>query len=102
MANVFTQAKDLFKMQREAKDMQKKLREKKVSGKSDDGRVMIFFNAAQEYEDMNIDESFLGAESYDLLKRGFKEAFKDYQKNLQKEMMKDFDLDKLRGMLGSK
>lgn len=34
------------------------------------------------------------------LVKSLKQAWKDAQKNLQKEMMKDFDMDKLKGMLG--
>ena len=92
--------KDLYKMQKEAKAMQKKLREKTLSGESKDGRVKVFMNAAQEFEDIKIDETLLSPEMIDTLKTGMKQAFKDYQKKLQKEMMKDFDLDSLRGMLG--
>ncbi len=90
----------LLKMQSEAKQMQKKLREKKVSGSSKDGRVVIFMNLAQEFEDLHIDESLLEPESMGLIKKLFDEAFKDYQKILQKEAMKDFDLEKIKSMLG--
>lgn len=100
MNNPFNQMKDLYKLQREAKEMQKKLREKSLSGESKDGRVRIYMNAAQEFEDLYIDDSLLSDTEYDTLKTGFKQAFKDYQKKLQKEMMKDVDLDSLRGMLG--
>lgn len=100
MANPFSQMKDLYKMQKEARAMQKKLREKILSGESGDGKVRIHMNAAQEFEDLHIDESLLDPEMLGELKKAFKEAFKDYQKKLQKEMMKDFDLNSLRGMLG--
>lgn len=100
MANPLGQAKDLYKLQREAKQMQKKLKEKVLSGESKDGRVRIHMNAAQEFEDIHIDDSLLDPDEFDTLKTGFKQAFKDYQKKLQKEMMKDFDMDSLRGMLG--
>lgn len=100
MANPFGQMKDLYKLQREAKAMQNKLREKIISGESKDGRVKVFLNAAQEFEDIAIDDSLLDPDQSDTLKDAMKQAFKDYQKKLQKEMMKDFDLDQLRGMLG--
>lgn len=80
--------------------MQKKLREKVLSGESKDGRVRIHMNAAQEFEDLHIDDSLLDPSEFETLRTGFKQAFKDYQKKLQKEMMKDFDMDSLRGMLG--
>jgi DNA-binding protein YbaB len=90
----------LLKMQKEAKEMQKKLRERKVSGASKSDQVKIFMNAAQEFEDVFIDDSLLYEGGLDDIKKGMKEAFKDYQKKLQKEMMKDMDLDQLKGMLG--
>jgi DNA-binding protein YbaB len=101
MANPLGQAKDIYKLQREAKAMQKKLREKVISGESKDGRVRIYLNAAQEFEDIKIDDSLLDPNQFDTLKTGMKQAYKDYQKKLQKEMMKDFDMDQLKGMLGN-
>lgn len=101
MANAFGQMKDLYKMQREAKKMQAKLREKVISGESKRGEVKVYMNAAQEFEDIKIDDSLLSPDMFDELKKAMKEAFKDYQKKLQKEMMKDFDMDSLRGMLGN-
>ena len=43
----------------------------------------------------------MSVENKDMLARAIKEALKDAQKKLQKEMMKDFDLDKMKSMLGS-
>ena len=90
----------LFKMQQEAKQMQKKLRERKISGSSKDGRLVIYMNLAQEFEDIFIDESVLAPDNTRLIRNLMEEAFKDYQKNLQKEAMKDFDLDQIKKMLG--
>ncbi len=100
MANPLGQMKDLYKMQKEAKAMQKKMREQKVVGESKSGEVVIYMNGAQEFEDFEIDENLLSPEMFDVLKRNFDEAFKDYQKKLQKEMMKDFDMDKIKQMMG--
>ncbi len=99
MSNPFGQMKDIYKMQKEAKSMQKRMRQQKVVGESKDGKVVIYMNGAQEFEDFDIDDSLLNPEMFTVLKRSFEEAFKDYQKKLQKEMMKDFDMDKLKGML---
>ena len=93
--------RELLRMQSEAKKMQKKLRENKISGESKDGSVKIFMNGAQEYEDIWIDDELLDPEEYDLLKKRFKEAFKDYRKKLQKEMISDMDISQLKGMLGA-
>lgn len=80
--------------------MQNKMREQKVTGESRDGKVKIFMNLAQEFEDIHIDDEYLNPDSKDKLKRGMNEAFKDYQKKLQKEMVKDIDLDQIKRMLG--
>lgn len=101
MSTPFGQMKDLYKMQKKAKQMQNKLREKVLSGESKDGLVRVHLNAAQEFVDMFIDESLLSPEQVDKIYQDFKEAFKDYQKKLQKEMAKDFDLDSIKGMLGN-
>ncbi len=90
----------IFKMQQEAKAMQKKMREQKVSGESKDGKVKIYMNLAQEFEDIHIDEELLSPDSLDGIRNRLSDAFKDYQKKLQKEMVKDFDLDQLKRMLG--
>ncbi|MCD4756274.1 YbaB/EbfC family nucleoid-associated protein [bacterium] len=90
--------KEILKMQGEAKRMQKKLREKKITGESKDGRLKIYMNGAQEFEDIYIDEEVLDAEDLKGIKKRMKEAFKSYQKKLQKEMMSDMDMDSLKKM----
>ena len=90
--------RELIKMQMEAKKMQNRLREKKISGESKDGMVKIFMNGAQEFEDIWIDDDLLDSNMMDRMKKDMKEAFKDYQKALQKEMAQDMDLDKIKSM----
>ena len=101
MANVFGQMKDVYRMQREAKKMQKKMREVKVTGESKDGLVRLYFNGAQELENATVDPELLDQDRLPDLVEGLKEAHKDYQKKLQKELAKDMDLGQLRDMLGS-
>lgn len=91
---------ELIKMQQEAKKMQNRMREKKISGESKDGMLKIFMNGAQEFEDIWVDDDLMDSDMIDRFKKDMKEAFKDYQKNLQKEMAKDMDLDQLKSMLG--
>ncbi|GAB4162485.1 MAG: hypothetical protein Fur003_5530 [Candidatus Dojkabacteria bacterium] len=98
--NAFSNMKDLYKMQKEAKVMQKKLQEKTLSGTSKEGNVTVYLNAAQEFQDIHIEDWLLDPEQFENLKKEMKDAFKDFQKKLQKEMMKDFDLDSLKSMLG--
>jgi len=89
---------EVLKMQNEAKKLQKKLKERKIKGESKNGMVVIYMNAAQEFEDVYIDDEYLSPEMFEVLKKGFKEAFKDYQKKLQKEMVQDMDMEQLKNM----
>ncbi|MHC1717015.1 MAG: YbaB/EbfC family nucleoid-associated protein [Candidatus Dojkabacteria bacterium] len=89
---------EIIKMQNEAKKLQNKLRDRKIKGESKNGMIKIYMNAAQEFEDIHIDEEYLSPDMEDAIKRGLKEAFKDYQKKLQKEMVQDMDLDQLKSM----
>ena len=90
--------REMLKMQSEAKKMQKKLKEKKITGESKDGLLKIFMNAAQEFEDIHIDPEILEIDQLDGIKKRMKEAFKDYQKKLQKEMVQSMDIDSLKNM----
>ena len=91
---------ELIKMQMEAKKMQSKLREKKITGESKDEMLRITMNGAQEFEDIQVDDSLMDINMIDRFKKDMSEAFKDYQKKLQKEMAQDIDLDKIKGLLG--
>jgi DNA-binding protein YbaB len=97
---MFGKAKDIYAMQKEARAMQKQMKQLRVSGNSEDELVQIVMNGVQELEEINIHDELLGIDSKSDLVRSLKQAWKDAQKNLQKEMMKDFDLDKIKGMLG--
>jgi len=90
--------REMLKMQSEAKKMQKKLKEKKITGESKDGLLKIFMNAAQEFEDIHIDPEILEIDQLDGIKKRMKEAFKNYQKKLQKEMVQSMDIDSLKNM----
>lgn len=92
--------RELLRMQSEAKKMQKKLRERRITGESKNGMIKLYMNAAQELEDIHIDEELLAPDMSETVRKSFKEAFKDYQKKLQKEMVQDMDLSQLKNMLG--
>ena len=98
--SVFGQAKDLLKLQKEAREMQKKMKQLRVVGESDDERVRITVNGTQEVEDIEIADDLMNIDSKKDLIKGVKAALKDSQKKLQKEMMKDMDISQLRNMLG--
>ncbi len=100
MANVFSQAKDLYKMQKEARDMQKKMKKIVVMGTSKDDLVEVKMDGTNEITAINMDDSLLAPEMKEKLENDIKQALKDASKKLQKEMMKDFDLDKMKSMLG--
>lgn len=97
----FGNMKDIYKMQKEAKAMQKKLQEQVISGSSKDGSVKIYLNAAREFEDLKVDDDLLDPDRFDVFKKKLKEAYKDYDKKLQKQMAKQFDMDSLKDMLGN-
>lgn len=102
MSNVFGQMKDLYKMQREAKKMQKKMKKIKVTGESRNEKVRMYFNGAQELENITFEDELLDPDRVDDLADAIKEAYKDFQKKLQKEMAKDMDMGQLKNMLGNR
>ena len=93
---------EIMRMQNEAKKMQSKMRERKIKGESKDGRVVVYMNGAQEFEDIYVDDMYLDPNMADALKNAMKEAFKDFQKKLQKDMQQDIDLDQIKKMFGNK
>ena len=101
MAGLFGQMKDLYKLQKEAKEMQKKMKTLHITGYSDDENVKVGVNGLQEIEEMEIADELMSVERKKELIRGVKEALKDSQRKLQKEMSKDMDVDKLKSMLGA-
>jgi DNA-binding protein YbaB len=101
MSGLFGQMKDLYKLQKEAKEMQKKMKTMHITGYSDDENVKIVVNGLQEIEEMEINDSLMNVEHKKEMIRGIKEAVKDSQRKLQKDMTKDMDIDKIKGMLGA-
>jgi DNA-binding protein YbaB len=55
-------------------------------------------NAAQEFEDVDIDPEIFNPDELDRFKERMKQAFKDYQKKLQKQMAQSMDIDSLKNM----
>ena len=100
MSGAYNQMKDLYKMQKEARSMQKKLKAMKIDGLSDSEEVKISMNGAQEIVDIEISDELMTVENKKELVKGIKQANKDAQRKLQKEMMKDMDMSQLKNMLG--
>ncbi|MFC1780486.1 YbaB/EbfC family nucleoid-associated protein [Patescibacteria group bacterium] len=91
---------EIYKLQKEARAMQKKMKAITIDGESKDGDVVVRINGVNEVEDIDIDEELLTPENKEKLVKKIKQAFKAANKKLQKEMMKDVDMDKMKGMLG--
>ena len=101
MAGPINQMKDLYKMQKEARAMQKKMRAIKISGISKNEKVEVVIDGTQEVQDVFIDDSIFESDRKRDLEKAIKEAIKDAQKKLQKEMMKDMDMDQIKSMFSS-
>lgn len=101
MAGMFNQAKDLYKLQKEAREMQKKMKKIRVTGMSDDELVSITLNGTQDIEEIELSDEIMGEDNKKNLIKGIKQAMKDAQKKLQKEMMKDMDMSQIKNMLGN-
>lgn len=98
--NPLGQVKDLWKMQKEAREMQKQMKSIKISGLSDNEKVEIIIDGTQDIQDIFIEEDVIDPDKKEELSKSIKQAFKDAQKKLQKELMKDMDLDKMKSMMG--
>ena len=101
MAGLFNQMKDLYKLQKAPREMQKKMHGVKVVGVSDDEKVKVSMDGTQEIEEIEINDELLSIDNKRWLIKGMKEALKDAQKRLQRELAKDMDLNKIKGMLGA-
>ena len=98
---MFNQLKDIYKLQKEAREMQKKMKEVKIVGISDDEDVKIYMNGLQEVDTMEISDELLSVDNKKQLIKEIKGAMKDAQKKLQKELSKDMDISQLKNMLGA-
>ncbi len=93
-------AKDLMQLQKEAKDMEKKMKVQRFRGKSKKEIVEIVIDGTQSIVDMSIDDILMRPDAKDSLVNNIREAFADAQKNAQKAMASSLDMDKIKSMLG--
>lgn len=100
MANVFSQAKDLWKLQQEARKMQSQMKEVKVSATSRDNTIEVQINGLNELVSIQIKDELLSPSKKQILVKNLMESLKEAGKKLQKEMAKDLDLNKVKSMLG--
>lgn len=100
MAGAFNKLKDLYKLQKEAREMQKQMKTIKISGLSKDEHVEIIIDGTQEIMEVHISDDVMSVDKKRDLEKEIKQAMEEAQKLLRKEMSKNMDLDKLKGMLG--
>ena len=56
---MFDKARELYQLQKKAKEVQKELRNTEIEAKSVDGLVSVLFTADQKIKTLDIDESLL-------------------------------------------
>jgi len=78
---------ELLRMQNEAKKMQKKLRERRITGESKNGLVKLYMNAAQELEDLRIDDQLLSPDMSDELRKYFKDASRIIRRSFRRRWL---------------
>ena len=100
MANPFSQAKDLYNLQNEARKLQKDLESKIFKGESKKSLIKISLNGTGEIIDLDIEDILFDKERKADFITHIKEAYKDAQKKIAKDMSKDMDLSKLKSMMG--
>jgi DNA-binding protein YbaB len=98
---MFDQLKDVYKLQKEAREMQKKMKAMQITAFSDEEDIKLVMNGMQEIEEIEINDELMTVENKKHLIKAFKEAVKDGQKKLQKELSKDMDISQIKNMLGS-
>ncbi len=98
---MFGKIGDLYKLQKEAKEMQSNLKNLKISGLSNNEDVEIVMDGTQEILEIGINDSLLSIDKKRYLEKAIIDVMKDAQKKIQKELMKDMNLDKIKQMLGN-
>ncbi len=71
--SIFGQAKDLYKLQKQAKEIKKKLKNLHIEAKVEG--VIILISAEQEVIEVNIEEKMMKIENRTKLQEQLKEAF---------------------------
>jgi DNA-binding protein YbaB len=100
MAMNFGKVGELYKLQKEARQMQKKMKKVEIDGESKSGDVVVRINGLQEVVDMDIADELLDVEKKSKLIKNLQQALKNAHKKLQRDMAKDMDMNQLKGMLG--
>ncbi|MCX6811032.1 MAG: YbaB/EbfC family nucleoid-associated protein [Candidatus Berkelbacteria bacterium] len=59
----FSKAKDLYKLQKQAREIQKELKDTEIEAKSNDGWVTVVFNGEQHLTEVSLDAGALKPEN---------------------------------------
>jgi len=79
--NLFGQAKDLYKLQKKAKDIKKKLKNLHIEAESNG--IVVVISAEQEIIDVRVSEEMMKPENQKKLQDSLKEAFNKAVKKSQ-------------------
>ena len=88
MANFFQMFNQMRNLKNNFKEMQKKLAETQIEGKSDDNSVLVRINGLKEILEIRIDESLLNTDSKEIIENTIKKTINDTMKSIE-EVIKD-------------
>lgn len=91
--------KNVWDMQKQAKQMQAQMKAVTIDGSSKSGKVTVKMDGTQEIIDLIIADELLSPQMKDVLVKEMKEAFKKAQENLQSHMAKNMDLSQIKEMM---
>ncbi len=101
MAGIFSKMGDLYKLQSEARNLQKKLKQIEIEGISRGREVVVLLNGENELIDIAIEDNLLSIDMKDRLREYIREAMKDAHKKIQKTLSKSMDMGKIKELLGA-
>ena len=85
---MFDKIKDMYQMQKQAREMQTMLNAEQAMGSSKDGSIQITLNGS--FEVINVSVSDEIPLTKDLVQKGIKEAFTDAQQKIKGILMQKF------------
>ena len=88
MANFFQMFNQMRNLKNNFKEMQEKLVETQIEGKSDDNSVLVRINGLKEILEIRIDESLLNTDSKEIIENTIKKTINDTMKSIE-EVIKD-------------
>ena len=88
MANFFQMFNQMRNLKNNFKEMQEKLVETQIEGKSDDNSVLVRINGLKEILEIRIDESLLNTGSKEIIENTIKKTINDTMKSIE-EVIKD-------------